>query len=96
MVNRRGFFENLGSAVWMRAPAGANEARELMRAGALGRVAFCRASDRRWLQFAREMRQEEGLIAELAPADAGMAPAAVFLGSRRTLVVDRKGCRLLP
>jgi hypothetical protein len=96
MIHRRGFFGTLGAAVLVRAPAGGNEARELLRNGALGRVVFCRASDRRWLEFAHEILLQDGLIAELDPAEAGIHPAAVFLGTDATLVVDRKGCHLLP
>jgi predicted dehydrogenase len=79
-----------------RPPAHANEARELVRAGALGRVVFCRASNPQWLKFARDIRLENGLIAELTPGEAGIDPAAVVLGTDATLVVDRKGCHLLP
>jgi len=98
MVHRRGFFEKLGAAVWMADPAGAqaNQARDLVRAGAIGRIVFCRASNPQWLRFAYAVCAEDALVTELNRADSGSDAAAVFIGTNATLVVDRKGCRLLP
>ena len=68
------------------------EARRIVAAGAIGPVRFCRAAGPRWLALARQVSGDSTLIAEMHAA----GNCAVFLGSTATLVVDRKGCRLLP
>jgi len=55
-------------------------------------VRFCRAAGPRWMAVARQVSGDSALIAEMHAA----ADCAVFLGATATLVVDRKGCRLLP
>jgi hypothetical protein len=105
-MDRRRFFETLGVAWLARPPLygdsaallrfrAAAQARDLVRSGAIGRVAFCRAADRGWLRLANEICGENGLIAEVDPV--GAPGGAVILGSAATLVLDTdEGCRLLP
>jgi hypothetical protein len=107
MIHRRAFFKRC-SAAWVSAPGFAQwtprvaglcaawQARKLVRGGAIGRVAFCRASDADWLSLARQVCAEGRVIAEVDRAEKAAEPGAVFLGSHATLVVGRKGCRLLP
>ncbi|MBV8905923.1 MAG: hypothetical protein JOZ22_19990 [Acidobacteriia bacterium] len=72
-----------------------SEACALVRNGAIGRVAFGRASDPEWLRVAGQICGHAGLILELAPPGVSHI-GAVLMGSDATLVIDRKGCRLLP
>lgn len=98
MIHRRGLFKTLGAAAFLPATALARtiQARDLMRTGALGRIIFCRASDPRWLQFVYSVCPENRILAELDRADTRADQGAVFLGTNATLVVNRKGCQILP
>jgi hypothetical protein len=108
MMDRRRFFATLGAAAWLGRPAfhgqgrafshlrAAAQARAMVRTGAIGRVAFCRAADCSWMGLASEICGDSTLIAEVDPAGASSGTGAVILGSEATLVVDSEGCWLLP
>jgi hypothetical protein len=99
IMPRRQFLGMVGGAVWTAGPLSCGvlaEARALVRTGAIGRVSFCRASNRQWLRLAREICPEDRLLAELDRNEATAGCGAVLLGSRATLVVDQKGWHLLP
>jgi hypothetical protein len=94
-MDRRQFLGGLSAAVWLANPSFARavaDARVIIASGAIGPVRFCRAAGPRWLALARQVSGDGTLIAEVHAA----ANGAVFLGSSATLVVDRKGCRILP
>jgi len=94
-MDRRQFLGAVSAAAWLANPSLARnfaDARRLIAAGAIGPVRFCRAAGPRWLALARQVSGDSTLIAEMHAA----GNCAVFLGSTATLVVDRKGCRLLP
>ena len=67
-------------------------AREIVGAGVIGPVRFGRAAGPRWAAAARQICGNGALIVEVDATTSG----AVLLGSAGTLVLDRKGCRLLP
>lgn len=90
-MHRRDFIGALRAAAWIANPSLAR-AREIVGAGAIGPVRFCRAASPRWVAVARRVSGDGALIVEVDAATSG----AVLLGSAATLVIDWKGCRLLP
>lgn len=94
MTARRDFLKVSTAAVIPAGPRHLEQARELVRSGALGRVGFCRIGDPALLAAARAVAgpRISGCIIELDPAFQG----AAFLGSHATLVVTRAGCRVFP
>jgi hypothetical protein len=93
-MHRREFFGALGTAA-LASPSlarGVASAREIIGAGAIGSVRFCRAAGPGWAAVARRACGNSALIVEVD----GTTGGAVLLGSAATLVLDRKGCRLLP
>lgn len=99
IMPRRQFLGMVGGAIWTAGPLCYSvlaEAKGLVRTGVIGRVSFCRASNRQWLRLARDICGENRLLAEIDRSDATAGCGAVLLGSCATLVVDQKGCHLLP
>ncbi|MBV8729999.1 MAG: hypothetical protein JO336_09340 [Acidobacteriia bacterium] len=99
-MHRRQFFNAVGAVLAPPVLGYAfndafSRASAIVRDGAIGRVAFGRASDSEWLRVAREICGHREFVLELAPVGSCL-PGAVLLGSDATLVIDRKGCRLLP
>jgi len=93
-IDRREFLgawgtAGLASPSLARAVAGA---REIIGAGAIGSVIFCRAASPGWAAVARRVCGNSAVIVEVDVTAGG----AVLLGSAATLVLDREGCRLLP
>jgi hypothetical protein len=88
-MHRRDFIGALPAAAWIASPSLAR-AREIV--GTIGPVRFCRAASPRWLAVARRVSGNDALIVEMDATTSG----AVLLGSAATLVIDRKGSRLLP
>ena len=99
MVHRRGFFQMLAAASWAWTPAtlrAVEQARRLVRSGAIGKVVFCRASDAQWLRRACEISLANKLIADIDHGDDCIAEGAVLLGSAGTLIVSSRRCRIVP
>lgn len=71
--------------------AGAARAREVVRRGNIGRVAYCRVEHAGLIEAAA-MIAGYGCVIEVEMATRGLA----VLGSRGTLVVNGAGCRLFP
>jgi hypothetical protein len=90
-MHRREFLGALQAAAWTASPSLAR-AREIVGAGAIGPVRFCRAASPCWVAVARRVSGNDVLMVEVDATTSG----AVLLGSTATLVIDRKGCRLLP
>jgi len=67
-------------------------AREIVGDGVIGPVTFCRVAGPGWAAAARRVCGNRALLVEVDAA----TPGAVLLGSAATLVLDRKGWRLLP
>jgi hypothetical protein len=94
-MHRRDFLGAWRTVAWIVTPSVASalvSAKEIVGAGAIGPVRFCRAASPRWVSVARRVCGDSTLIVEMDTATSG----AVLLGSGATLVIDRKGCRLLP
>jgi len=102
MTGRRDFLKAAGGAMVFAVPAGARTpppgraalraAREIIRAGALGAVGYCRVGNRELLPALRFVldRARPDCVVEVDPATEG----AALLGSRATLVMGRDGIRL--
>ena len=90
-MRRRDFLEALHTVAWIAIPSLAR-ASEIVDSGAIGPVRFGRVGCPRWVAVARRLCGNSALIVEVDAATSG----AVLLGSAATLVIDRKGCRLLP
>ena len=94
-MHRRDFLGAWRTVAWIAAPSIAfalGSEKEMVSAGAIGPVRFCRAASPRWVSVARRVCGDSALIVEMDATTSG----AVLLGSGATLVIDRKGCRLLP
>jgi hypothetical protein len=81
-MSRRAFF-------WM-AGARAGGPRDIVRAGALGAIRFCRVSDRSLQEAALAIAGRDAVVEVDPSATTGMA----LLGSRATLVLDHGAWRL--
>ena len=94
MTARRDFLKVGTAALIPAGPRHLEQARELVRSGALGRVGFCRIGDPSLLTAARSVAGllRSRCIIELDPAFEG----AAFLGSHATLVVTSAGCHVFP
>ena len=96
MTDRRGFLKATGAALWAGnrgdGPAlfHARGAREIVRAGELGAIAFCRVEHGSILPVVHWILNARTAICEIDSSVKG----AVLLGSQGTLVVSRAGCRL--
>jgi hypothetical protein len=94
MTDRRGFLKATGgAAVWARQTGNlphVRTAREIVRAGSLGSVAYCRVEHRSILPVVHWILNDTDAVCEIDSSVDG----AVFLGSEGTLAVSGGGCRL--
>ena len=91
-LGRRDFLAALPTGVWMASPSALAGARAIIRSGAIGFIKYCRAAGPHWVAAACQVCGESDLIVEVDMTTTG----AVLLGSARTLVLERKGCRVVP
>lgn len=91
-LGRRDFLAALPTGVWMASPSALAGARAIVRSGAIGSIRYCRAAGPQWAAVARQVCGESDLIIEVDMTTSG----AILLGSAATLVLERKGCRVVP
>ena len=85
-MNRRAFLASVAPAILL--PANLAHARALVRSGALGRIVFCRAP-RESVNALRFLLDQALPVCEMTRVS-GM----LICGSRATLSIDRRGCRV--